>query len=81
MWCVDSVCGARALTANATFAIADRCDDCAGEDLVVSARGLGWLSGVDYDVNPALQARVWGLLGQVSRVLFRAKRAPPTARR
>ena len=64
MWCVDSVCGARALVANATFMVADRCDDCAGEELVVSARGLGWLSGVDYDVNPALQARagarVWG---------------------
>lgn len=60
MWCVDSVCGARALTANATFMIADRCDDCAGENLVVSARGLGWLSGVDYDVNPALQV-AWTL--------------------
>lgn len=54
LWCVDSICK-EPLIANRTFMIADSCQDCRGNNIVTSARGLQDLAGVNYNDNPSIQ--------------------------
>lgn len=54
LWCVDSIC-AQPLIANRTFMITDSCQDCKGNNIVTSARGLQDLAVVNYNDNPSIQ--------------------------
>jgi hypothetical protein len=57
VWCSDSICP-EALLRQKTFMIAEKCDDCIGNEIVVSLPGYIDLTGVNPDVNPSLQF-VW----------------------
>jgi hypothetical protein len=54
IWCVDSVCEDSLIT-NRTFMVTDSCQDCRGNDIVTSARGYQWLTGINYNDNPSVQ--------------------------
>ena len=57
VWCSDSICP-EALLRQKTFMIAEKCDDCNGNEIVLSLPGYIDLTGVNPDVNPSLQV-VW----------------------
>ncbi|KAI3434688.1 hypothetical protein D9Q98_002751 [Chlorella vulgaris] len=59
VWCVDSIC-LDPLVRNATFMVTDRCTDCKGDDLLVSARGFANLTGIDINISPTLRI-AWAL--------------------
>jgi len=57
VWCSDSICP-EALLKQKTFMIAEKCDDCNGNEIVLSLPGYIDLTGVNPDMNPSLQV-VW----------------------
>lgn len=54
LWCVDSICP-QPFANSSTFLVADRCDTCENNDIIVSFDGIQQLTSVDADINPQLQ--------------------------
>ena len=54
VWCVDTICP-NAMLNSSLFMIADKCDQCSGNDIVISFQGIQELTGVDANVNADLQ--------------------------
>ncbi|KAL6785912.1 hypothetical protein ACKKBG_A00670 [Auxenochlorella protothecoides x Auxenochlorella symbiontica] len=52
--CVDTVCP-HAMLDYALFMLVDSCASCEGDDITISAPGLGNITDVDYNINPVMK--------------------------